>query len=522
MWTWPTLASSAPRKSNPRQAGCEKLVAPFEEITPSALAGPGVSSPSARTDALVVPVSSRIWSNARTSAPTATSGPSCTKLGTSTSRSTRNRPEASSTVALLLVPPQSRPTTIHESGVRMLLAAPRNAGSRMSSSYGSASPCLRCRHPGDPPKHPPPTSTMPRPAAADAGSVRRMSWAEDLVTLVLAAWLIGGLFLDGWAHNTRPQLETFFTPWHAVFYSGFISLALWICWSVWRRSRVPAGYGPALLGVAIFLLSGVGDMIWHLAFGIERDIAALLSPTHLGLFTGDFLIVTAPLRSQGHDPAVGRGRRPSLGQLLPAVGSVALAGSLCAFIFLYLHPIYDNDVSLGRQAFLQTDFTTAQYYYVRRENIVAGVPGFVLSTVFLFAPLLFLLRRWRLPVGAAVVVLGLQSLLMQGLTGFQDIGLAQLGLIGAVVVAVLLRLLDPAPSSLGRLRVFCAVGPALFWGVYFAGIGLKDHGLGWSAEVWGGTLVWTGLMMLALTLLLSPSATVAETSAPVSGPGTPR
>src|SRR6266511_6043824 len=85
--------------------------------------------------------------------------------------------------------------------------------------------------------------------------------------------------------------------------------------------------------------------------------------------------------------------------------------------FLYLHPIYDNDVSLGRQAFLQTDFTTAQYHYVSRENIVAGVPGFVLSTVFLFAPLLFLLRRWRLPVGAAVVVLGLQSLLMQGLTG---------------------------------------------------------------------------------------------------------
>jgi len=140
--------------------------------------------------------------------------------------------------------------------------------------------------------------------------------------------------LDGWAHNTRPQLETFFTPWHAVFYSGFISVALWICWSVWRRSRVPAGYGPAPLGVAIFLLSGVGDMIWHLAFGIERDIAALLSPTHLGLFTGAFLIVTAPLRSQGTDPAVGRGRRPSLGQLLPAVGSVALAGSLCAFILV--------------------------------------------------------------------------------------------------------------------------------------------------------------------------------------------
>jgi hypothetical protein len=363
-----------------------------------------------------------------------------------------------------------------------------------------------------------PISIPTRTAAADAGLVRRMNWAADLVTLLLTAWLIGGLFLDGWAHNTRPQLETFFTPWHAVFYSGFAAIAAWICWSIWRRRGVPAGYGPALVGVTIFLVSGVGDMLWHLAFGIERDIAALLSPTHLGLFTGAFLIVTAPLRSQWADPATGRGHRPGLVRLLPAVGSVALAGSLCAFIFMYLHPLYDNDVSLGRHAFLQMDFTTAQYGYVSRENIVAGIPGFMISTVFLFAPLLFLLRRWQVPAGAAVVVLGLQSLLMQALTGFQDVGLAELGLIGAVAVAVLLRLLDPSPSTIGRVRLFCAVGPALFWGIYFAGIGLNDHGLGWSGEVWGGTLVWSGLTMLALTLLMWPPATIADPSSPVRRP----
>jgi hypothetical protein len=38
----------------------------------------------------------------------------------------------------------------------------------------------------------------------------------------------------------------------------------------------------------------VGDLSWHLAFGIERDIAALLSPTHLGLFTGAFLTSAWP------------------------------------------------------------------------------------------------------------------------------------------------------------------------------------------------------------------------------------
>src|SRR6266536_6535639 len=129
-------------------------------------------------------------------------------------------------------------------------------------------PCGRLHHPGHVVLLPwtpvedagmrSPISILTRTTAADASFVRRMNWAEDLVTLVLTAWLIGGLFLDGWAHNTRPQLETFFTPWHAVFYSGFAAIAAWICWSVWSRRGVPAGYGPALVGVAIFLLSGVG------------------------------------------------------------------------------------------------------------------------------------------------------------------------------------------------------------------------------------------------------------------------
>ena len=45
--------------SNPRQAGMEKFVEPFEEMTPSALAGPGVSSPTPRTADSGTPVSAR-------------------------------------------------------------------------------------------------------------------------------------------------------------------------------------------------------------------------------------------------------------------------------------------------------------------------------------------------------------------------------------------------------------------------------------------------------------------------------
>ena len=49
----------------------------------------------------------------------------------------------------------------------------------------------------------------------------RASRRTDVVTTVLSVWFVLGLFLDAYAHADAPELETFFTPWHAVFYSGF-------------------------------------------------------------------------------------------------------------------------------------------------------------------------------------------------------------------------------------------------------------------------------------------------------------
>jgi hypothetical protein len=352
----------------------------------------------------------------------------------------------------------------------------------------------------------------------------RMRWPGDLVTVLLATWLIAGLFIDGWAHNTRPRLETFFTPWHAAFYSGFAATAAWMCWSVWTRRRlagswlesVPAGYGLGLAGLAIFLVSGAGDMSWHIAFGIERDIDALLSPTHLGLFTGAFLIVTTPLRSAWADPEAGR--RVRLGHLLPALLSLTLAGSLAAFMFQYLHPIDDNFVSIGRELFLRQSFTVFQYPDVHRLAVEAGVPGFMLSSAFLFGPLLFLLRRWLPPAGSALLIIGVQCLLLQAMTGLQDAGLAALGLIGAVAVEGLLAILRPTPTARWRVRSFCALAPAVFWGVYLGGVALNDGGLGWNAEVWGGALVWSGLAMLALAMVMFPPDVPARRPSTAAAP----
>src|SRR5438128_1253234 len=126
------------------------------------------------------------------------------------------------------------------------------------------------------------TRTRPISRAGHAVS----SLAYDRVMVLLSAWLIGGLFVDGWAHVNLASLETFFTPWHGLFYSGFFAVFAGLGVGIGRgraagfsgRNAIPAGYELSLLGAAIFTLGGVLDMLWHIVFGIEVSVEALLSP----------------------------------------------------------------------------------------------------------------------------------------------------------------------------------------------------------------------------------------------------
>jgi hypothetical protein len=77
----------------------------------------------------------------------------------------------------------------------------------------------------------------------------------DWIATILSTLFTAGLFLDGWAHNHGRVDESFFTPWHAVFYGGFLLYGGFLAGTLlvnrsrgfeWRRS--PAGYGLALPG----------------------------------------------------------------------------------------------------------------------------------------------------------------------------------------------------------------------------------------------------------------------------------
>ncbi|MBV9230013.1 MAG: PD40 domain-containing protein [Chloroflexi bacterium] len=170
----------------------------------------------------------------------------------------------------------------------------------------------------------------------------------DWIVIAACTWFLAGAYLDGWAHNHVPNLETFFTPWHAVLYSGFLAVAAVLIFALFRNHAqgyswaraLPPGYNLSLLGVFIFGLGGVSDMIWHILFGIEVSIEALLSPTHLVLAFGGILMLSGPLRSvwlrfPGYSV-------PGRATLLPAVISLTFILALFAFFTQYAHPLVDT------------------------------------------------------------------------------------------------------------------------------------------------------------------------------------
>src|SRR5438067_13634431 len=95
-------------------------------------------------------------------------------------------------------------------------------------------------------------SLRPRAQARDRALPRNSSLSFDWTAVWLSTWLLCGVLMDGWAHNHfGNQIDTFFTPWHAVLYSGYLAVAAFHIWTAFRYRRkghawsetMPHGYG---------------------------------------------------------------------------------------------------------------------------------------------------------------------------------------------------------------------------------------------------------------------------------------
>jgi len=320
----------------------------------------------------------------------------------------------------------------------------------------------------------------------------------DWAVAILSAMFVGGLYLDGWAHAHGWVDQSFFTPWHAVFYAGYAATAAVLVGTLlsrharghsWRRGA-PPGYELSLLGVAVFALAGAGDMLWHILFGIEAGTQALLSPTHLGLALGMGLIVTGPLR------AAWRRRGPAAGWRAQGPMVLALTSllSVLTLFTLYAHPIVQPAAGAGHP-------------YAGSESM--GVASILLQTGLLMGIILLALRSLALPAGALTVMITLNAAGMGFLSIQGDYPLALVAAAGAAgLLADLLRaFLDPTAGGPRAVRLFAFGVPTVFYVCYFLALMLTE-GVAWSVHAWTGAIVLAGAAGWLLSYLVLPPRSV--------------
>jgi hypothetical protein len=311
---------------------------------------------------------------------------------------------------------------------------------------------------------------------------------------LLSSWIVGGFYIDGWAHGHLSQaLETFFTPWHAVLYSGVAATGLYL-FSIFLQGRaagrslrdaIPPPYGLTMVGFVLFGIGGALDLSWHTLFGIERGYEAILSPTHLLLFVSVTLIVTGPLRAAWRSGST---------LSMPAVLSATLLLSMLTFVTHDTHPFTSQWAAQPGSAFTQVEPQLAQEL---------GVLEVMLQAALLMGVALILVSRSRLRPGSLTFIFTINATLVTLLN--QPDPVILVGLIGGVVADVLLIVLRPSALRPAALRVFAFSVPATVYLTYFLAV-LAADGIWWRIHVWIGSIVMAGLIGLLVSYLVLPAA----------------
>lgn len=360
--------------------------------------------------------------------------------------------------------------------------------------------------------HSDPLSTPASPVSARSSSRPAGSLRFDLAVALLSCWFLFGLFLDGWAHNHGRVDDTFFTPWHLVLYSGYGAVGLVIVAAQvrnvfkghhWLRA-LPTGYLPALVGVLIFAGAGVADMFWHETFGVEENMEALMSPSHLALAMGAFLFLTGPIRAAWSR----RGDRPGWKNFLPAF--IALVGVLS---FLTFFTQFSNIAA-----------NAAGLYGLRPREFrwfdLEGVTSAVFSVVLMMGVLSLAMRRWRLPFGTATLLFGFNMLLMTWLDvrQTQDYLIVLAGLFSGLIADLMIARWQPFSEHKLNFRIFSFVTPFILILSYMVivqqiGYELSGRGLWWQVHMWLGVPFFSGAAGVLLSYLVIPPAIEIEEDA---------
>lgn len=292
----------------------------------------------------------------------------------------------------------------------------------------------------------------------------------DLVTALLGVWFGVGLMIDAWAHANLAELETFFTPWHAVFYSGFVAVSGWIIWQVWRN---------------------------------VRDGRHGLAAVPMGYLAG-----LVALRSAWSAPGVTA--RPRLGRLLPALIGLAFATALVSLFLSYGDALqYRPQAIVQALSMGQQDSGVAPRGAGPRPVALGAdrvAVAMVVTNVVVLSPVLFLLRRWPLPFGSVTIMYTVIALMPGVRTSFGNPPILLSFLAAGLVGDLLIHWLRPSAGRRAAYWAFAGLSTFVTWSLYIAAASATGGGLPAVPELWTGAPIVAGLIGLTLGALFLPNA----------------
>lgn len=331
------------------------------------------------------------------------------------------------------------------------------------------------------------------------------SLAFDYAVGLCGIWISSGFFLDAWAHGHVP-VESFFTPYHGVFYSGMLAMLLVLAAFALRNHRrgyswpdsIPDAYRLALIGIPIFLGAGVGDLLWHRLLGLEEGIDALLSPTHQFIGLGIFFLSSGPIRSVLAD----RQRSTTLGRQLPLVFGLATWLTLAHFGTAYaFDPAAARFDAPPPIAPFTPDYLTALSIGYYKLSIGLLVVIFQSALVSGFA--LWVVSRIRTCPGVFTIFYPIGTIpaaaAFTNHSNLLTITIAQ-SLLTGIVADLLVARWDPQPERVKRFRWFAAIVPMTYVGTYLIAL-LVSGGTWWDWNIALGAWIWSGVCGFALSLV---------------------
>jgi hypothetical protein len=324
----------------------------------------------------------------------------------------------------------------------------------------------------------------------------------DLTVALISVWFIIGLFVDGWAHNHGKTDNTFFTPWHAMLYSGILSVGLFLAVTqlrnvnkgyAWSRA-LPKGYLLSLIGVVLFFAGGAFDFAWHSLAGFEASLEALLSPAHVILASAGVLIITGPIRAAWGriKPDEDAGWKAMLPTIIALTVLLLLATFFTQYANIFIH---------GRVFTYQPEGN--RYFWD-----VTEIAYIVFPAVLYMGFILFAVRRWRLPFGAVTLMLTVNAVMMlfeqlEKMTEFALISIA--APIAGLVADALIRRFRPTVEHPLGFRVIGVVVPFVLFGTGL-GILIAQWGISWSIHMWLGSVFMGSVVGLGVSYLIAPPA----------------